>query len=246
MAVSERKPNAVCAICGRAYWRQPNRLSRSRFCSNVCKAAGRVDGNGLDKSELARLYYDEHLSMQEIADRLGCSANKIVYWMEQYGFERRSWSEATYVQRNPDGDPFKIKMPETPEEWTLFGLGLGIFMGEGAKTGPRVSLANTNPDIHRLFLVFLQDICGVDRSQLKAWLNVYDDRDVRVATEWWCEELGLKTDQFFAPTVRASRGGNYANKSKYGTLSIIFSNTKLKKSIDGWCSEYYGRFQVTK
>lgn len=242
MAVSGRKPNAVCTICGKAYWRQPNRLTRSRFCSNACKAAGKIDGGTVDKSELARLYYDENLSMQEIADRFGCSANKIAYWMEQYGFERRTWSEATYVQRNPDGDPFKIRMPETPEEWKLFGVGIGLYLGEGSKTGYTVALANNDPSIHRVFIAFLDRVCGVARTQLKAELNIFNDCDVAGALSWWCKELGLEQDQFYPPSVRQGKGTSYTKKSEHGTLTLRFCNTKLKRIVLDWCLNYCGQF----
>jgi hypothetical protein len=232
-----RKPNAVCTVCGSAYWKQPNRLQKSRFCSRACRAAGR-NGGLIQKDELSRLYYDDQRSMQEIAKHFGCSQNKIAYWMTQYGFERRTWSEATYIHRNPEGDPFKVKIPGTPEEWQLFGAGIGLYMGEGTKTGTSVALANTSPSIHRVFLTFLDRICGVSKRQVKAWINVYNDCDVDEAHIWWCDQLGLTLEQFYMPTVRESRGGNYTNKSKYGTLTISFSNSKLKKIIDNWCIDY--------
>ena len=75
-----RQPNAICTVCGSAYWRQPNRLAKSRFCSNACKHTCRQK---IDKDELARLYYDEQLSMQQVAERLGCSNGKVAYWMDK-------------------------------------------------------------------------------------------------------------------------------------------------------------------
>jgi uncharacterized protein YjcR len=46
--------------------------------------------------------------MAEIATQLGCSVNKVVYWMDRYGIARRRWDEASYVKHNPKGDPFAI------------------------------------------------------------------------------------------------------------------------------------------
>ena len=195
------------------------------------------------KDELARLYYEQKLSMQEIANQLGWSLNKVVYWMEQYGFERRGWSEATYVKRNPNGDPFKIRMPETLEEKELFALALGLYMGEGVKKGlHQVAMANTNPAILRIFLTFLEKFCGVSRSEVKVWINIFDDSNVETAMKWWSEELNLSLEQFYETAVRKSRGGNYTKKSEYGTLSVAFLNVKLKRVVDDWCSEYYTKF----
>jgi hypothetical protein len=237
-----REPNAVCQVCGKPYWVKPSILARSHFCSRACQDIGRRKGE-ISKEDLARLYYDEKLSMHGIADKLGWRADKVQYWMDQYGFERRSWSEATYVKRNPDGDPFKIRMPETAEEWALFGLGIGLYMGEGSKKSlHQIAMANTNPAILRIFLAFLERFCGIDRSKVKAWINIFDDCDAEAAVNWWAHELNLRRDQFYETAVRKSRGGSYTKKSEHGTLSIAFLNVKLKKIIDGWCSEYYGKF----
>lgn len=240
-----RQPNAVCTVCGEPYWVAHYKLATSRFCSRACHGAGRGAGR-IEKDELARLYYDQRLSMEQIANQLGCSPHKVVYWMDQYGFERRSWSEATYVNRNRDGDPFAIRMPETPEEKELFALAIGLYMGEGAKKGQRVILVNTNPAILRLFLVFLEQFCGVSRSKVKVWLNIFDDCDVDMAIRWWSNELNLNREQFYDTAARKSRGGSYTNKSKYGTLSVVFTNVKLKRIIDDWCSEYYEKFFTLK
>lgn len=194
----------------------------------------------LVKAELATLYYDEKRSMKQIAVHYGCSLHKVAYWMNKFGLKRRSRSDATYIHLNPQGDPFQIKMPKTPEEWKLFGVGIGLYMGEGSKNRRwEVCLSNSNPGIHRTFLLFLEKFCGVSRAQVSAELNIFDDCDVEEAIQWWADNLGLTLTQFYKPTVRKSRGGSYKNKSWYGTLKIRFGNVKLKEIILGWCSEYY-------
>ncbi len=240
-SAAERKPNAVCTVCGLPYWRQPNRLARSRYCSRACRFDGQT-GPIITKDDLVRLYCDEKHSMQDIARQLGCSQTKIAYWMTKFGVPKRDWSEATYIQRNPDGDPFSIKLPETPEEWRLFGVGLGLHMGEGAKTGWAVSLVNNNPGIHRTFIRFLEHICGVDRKDLRADLIIFRDCDIEGSLTWWSQQLDLDASQFSRPHIRESRGGTYSRKSQYGTLTVRFDNVKLKNIIAQWCSEYYDEF----
>ena len=57
----------------------------------------------LSKEVLEELYNEQRLSMAEIAERLGCSPNKVAYWMIKMG-PRRDISDA--IMENPDGDPF--------------------------------------------------------------------------------------------------------------------------------------------
>ncbi|MBA3530636.1 MAG: hypothetical protein H0T73_01770 [Ardenticatenales bacterium] len=199
----------------------------------------------LSKDELERLYYNEQLSMQQIATHYRCSLNKIVYWMEKYGFERRSASEATYLHKNPDGDPFLIKMPDTPEGWKLFGVGIGIYMGEGTKQGGQLAVSNSNPGILQAFLLFLEKICGVSRSDIRADLNIFDDCDAEGAVSWWAHKLGLEVEQFYPPTTREGKKGSYKKKSRYGTLSIRYYNTKLLNIINSWCHEYFEELNNT-
>lgn len=125
-------------------------------------------GQAISKEELERLYLHEHFSMAEIAVHLGCSVNKVVYWMDRYGIARRHWDEASYVKHNPDGDPFVIKEPETDEERELFHLGIGLYIGEGTKSKQRVILSNSDPQVIRTFLRFLREICRVEEKRIFA------------------------------------------------------------------------------
>jgi len=172
--------------------------------------------------------------MTKIAEKLGCSVNKVVYWMDQHGIPRRGWDEASYVKHNPNGDPFKIKELETDEERDLFQLGLGLYIGEGTKNKRDVRLANTDPQVIRTFLRFLREICQVDESKIFAWLNIFDDVNLEEAQEYWEQVTGLPRAQFYKPTVRSSRGGSYQNKSRYGTVTVGISNAKLSSKIGEW------------
>ena len=104
--------------------------------------------------------------MQEIADKMRWSLHKVSYWLDQCSISRRSPSEATYVKRNPGGDPFKIKSQLTKKDETLKGLGLGLYWGEGDKSpnNTSVRLANTDPLLIKKFKEFLTKICGVKKG----------------------------------------------------------------------------------
>jgi hypothetical protein len=194
------------------------------------------------KEQLERLYCDERLSMAEIAQELDCSINKVVYWMEHHQIPRRNRDEANYIKHNPNGDPFRIKEIETAEDRELFQLGIGLYIGEGSKEKHRVLLANTDPDVIRAFLRFLREICGVDEKRIYAWLNIFDDVDLEEASNYWKQVTGLSESQFFKPTIRTSKGGSYRNKSRYGTLTVGLSSTKLSSKIQEWCQATLRRF----
>ena len=182
--------------------------------------------------------YSKGFSMMEIAQEIGHSLSGVKYWMDKLNIPRRSRSEANYLKYNPAGDPFKIKKLKTRKDIELFNLGIGLFLGEGTKkTKHHVILTNTNPKILKLFLKFLKEICGVKNRKIKVALNIFDDVDLKEALSFWRKSLRISSSMFRTSIIRKSRGGTYKNKSKYGTLTIYVSNTKLKKLIDKYCEE---------
>lgn len=240
--MTNHPPNLICTVCGKAYWRQTTRIKSSRYCSRACKQLGQE--NPLTKESLSKLYYDQKWSMQQIANHYSCSVNKVVYWMNTYHLERRDWSEATYAYKNPDGDPFRIRLPETVEEEKLFALAIGLYLGEGTKKGiHNVAMVNSDPRVLRIFINFLERFCGIARKELHAGLNIFSDCDVEAAIQWWALSLGLEVKQFYVPTVREAKS-DYSKKSEYGTLSLTFSNIKLLEIIKRWCNEYAERFAL--
>jgi len=176
--------------------------------------------------------------MMEIARGNNWGYKTVVYWMQKHQISRRSQSEATYVKRNIHGDPFRVKFFEGQEDLKLFHLGIGLYLGEGDKRNKgHVKLANTDPKILKIFLMFLRDICGVRESKIKAELNVFDDVDVNKAIDFWLKSTGITRNQLRNIQVREGKRGSYKHKSQYGTLSIYVCNTKLKKIINQWCRE---------
>ncbi len=171
--------------------------------------------------------------MKEISNRTGWSYSRVKYWMDKYNISRRSQSEATYVKRNPDGDPFKIKNTLTPKEKELRGLGLGLYWGEGDKTeSTSIRLGNTDPVLIKKFRDFLIKICGVNKRKIKYSLQVFNDGSVKKSIAFWSKKLCIDKDCFGKITRLPSLGkGTYRNKNMTGVLTIYFHNKKLKEII---------------
>ena len=183
----------------------------------------------MKKSELIRLYSRNKLSMQEIAIVLGCSLNKIAYWKKKYDIKSRSRSEATYVKRNKTGDPYKIKNKLTMSDLILYGIGMGLYWGEGTKADKgSVRLGNSDPYLIKKFIYYLKRICGVNEKKLKFWLQLFSDIDRERAIGYWKKELGLVD---FKPSITISLSqnkGSYKNKGKFGVLTLYVGNIKLR------------------
>lgn len=191
----------------------------------------------ITKQLLNNFYIKEKMSVAQIADFLKCSEHKINYWIKKFGIEKRSLSDAMYARHNPDGDPFKIKEIDNINDAKLFGIGLGLYWGEGNKKNKNsIRLGNTDPDIIKTFIDFLINILGAKKEKLKFGLQVFSDMFPNKTLNFWLNNLSkydINKRQFFKTTVTPSRSlGNYREKSKYGVLTVHFCNTKLKKIID--------------
>lgn len=195
----------------------------------------------INKGILEKLYAKDKKSMQEIADHLQCSLHGISYWMNKYEIKRRSRGDAMYCKYNPKGDPFLIKTKFSREELVLLGLGLGLWWGEGTKRNrDSVRLGNTDPQLIKKFIEFLEKICGVKKDKIHFGLQVFSDINPRKAKQFWVRSLGVSAMQFYKKIVvtPARSIGTYREKTKHGVLMVICSNVKLRIVMDELLQKY--------
>ncbi|MEY2664276.1 MAG: hypothetical protein RIT04_84 [Candidatus Parcubacteria bacterium] len=187
----------------------------------------------ISRKKLLDLYLKDKKSVAQISSVFACSENKINYWLSKYGVKKRNISDAMYLLKNPLGDPFSLTDPKTKEQGFLFGLGLGLYWGEGTKRGKGgVRLTNTDPKLIRKFIEFLEYFCGIDRNKLRFSIQIFSDISPEKALAFWKKELNVKREQFYKTTVVKVRGeGTYKYKSEYGGVILYFNNTKLKQAI---------------
>jgi len=193
----------------------------------------------IEKNYLLKHYVEGGSSMSDIASQLGCSVNKVVYWMDTHGIERRSISEAAYQKHNPHGDPFKLKPVLTLDDAQLLGMGIGLYWGEGTKSNRHsIRLGNTDPALLNTFIKFLTELFGVKKADMRFGLQIFSDIDPQEALEYWTSELKVKPSQFYKIIVTISGSlGTYRKKSLYGVLTVHYHNKKLRDLVVGMCRD---------
>ena len=185
----------------------------------------------LQQEELINLYKSGR-SMMEISKILGCSNSEVRYWMKKFQIKRRGHSEASYFKQNPQGDPFNIKSDLIPNEKMLYGLGIGIYWGEGTKVGGSLKVTNTDPGILKIFIKFLTQICNANKNKISYSIISFNDIDPEIARLYWSSQLKISPEKFGKITQIPKQGkGTYKRKSKFGVCNVHFSNIKLKKWI---------------
>lgn len=184
----------------------------------------------INKIVLEDLYFQKKLSMLEISKKLDCSVNKVSYWMKYHNLRRRSISEGVYVKNNPLGDPFTFRQPITKEEYQLFGLGLGLYWGEGTKANHySVRLGNTDPKMISTFICFLEKFFSIPRKDMRFGVQVFSTMDPQKVLAFWTKELKVKPCQFMKIVVTSKRGdGSYRRTIEYGVLTVYYHNKKMR------------------
>lgn len=187
------------------------------------------------QKDLERLYQREKFSVAQIAMRYKCSQQKINYWLDKYAIVKRSIADAVYERNNPDGDPFKRPALHTKFDYFIFGLGCGLYWGEGNKKNQSsVKLGNSDPLLISVFIQFLKHVYAIDTKKLRFGLQIFSDTDPESALTFWAKRLCVSKDRFQKVVITKSRGdGTYTSKTQYGVLTVYFNNRKLRDIICG-------------
>jgi 1-acyl-sn-glycerol-3-phosphate acyltransferase len=112
----------------------------------------------------------------------------------------------------------------------LFGLGLGLYWGEGTKANKSaVRLGNTDAGLLNIFIKFLVTFFNIKKKDLRFHMHIFSDIDVDKAYDFWIKKLKVKKEQFYKPFVtRTGKLGTYRKKSKYGVVTVYYCNKKLR------------------
>lgn len=189
--------------------------------------------SNLTKEQLREFYIKGKKSTSEIAGILNISETGVNYWLRKFNIQKRTLSEAIYVKHNPKGDPFRFASPKNLEEAKLFGLGIGLYWGEGTKASTgSVRLGNSDPILIKTFITFLTKFFKIKKKDLRFHLHTFTDINLQDAKKYWKKELQIEDNQFYKPLVTITgKLGNYRKKSRYGVLTVYYNNTKLRNIL---------------
>ncbi len=67
-------------------------------------------------------------------------------------------------------------------------------------------------------------------------------RSLKINLDYWSKETGIPQTQFYTPVIRIRKTGSYKNKSKYGTITVVFDNKKLLDQIKKWSNDYLNKY----
>lgn len=118
-----------------------------------------------------------------------------------------------------------LKLPKFLEISELFVEGYGLYVAEGAKTGNKVALSNTNPNLLLLFIKWIEECFGVNKSEIRAYIySPNESYNKRKLIQKWSRLLKLNKRQF--------RGTYHYKDSKKECCMLNLNYIVIKILID--------------
>lgn len=119
-------------------------------------------------------------------------------------------------------------------EDAFFVAGLMLHLGEGDKrNGTRINLANTDPEVIKFFIKWLDNFLGIAHKEVKIQLHLYENMDIDTEVKFWKEELGLQDNQLYKTQIRRLQKSSfsYVGSYRHGTCSIFVPGVKRKTEL---------------
>lgn len=151
---------------------------------------------------------------------------------EKWGKKHREWQEEA---RNEFSE-----LKDKP----LFLAGLMLYWGEGDKTlkNCQVKLANSDPAMIRLFVLFMKKVLNVPNEKIRANLLLYPDLIDSVQKNFWSKATGIPILQFRKSVF--IHGRHPTRRLSYGVCNVMVGSRELKEKVTVWIELAHRYFDV--
>jgi hypothetical protein len=189
----------------------------------------------MDK-EIIRLYKKAYLSGPNIGKKLGIHSKKVYKVLKANGVKCRPAAVQNEIRFRRTPLSFDFKEARTKKENDLLIAAAMIYLGEGAKTGVTVDVANSDIMVHKVFLQFLRKICRVKEKKLRFYLYCFENQDQNKLIDMWASALNVRKEAFTKPYIRKNTTGNKSQRKPYGVLHTRYNDKRLLEKILSLCS----------
>ncbi|TSD03198.1 MAG: Uncharacterized protein Athens071416_259 [Parcubacteria group bacterium Athens0714_16] len=116
----------------------------------------------------------------------------------------------------------------------LFVAGLMLYIGEGDKNivDGMIRISNFDPNVLKIFMLFLDKFFFVKKEKVKFWILLYPDLNEKTCKVWWKNKLQIGDRDFYKNQI--IKGKHKKKRLQYGVGNIILSNKFLKKKLLRW------------
>jgi hypothetical protein len=211
----------------------------------------------IKERELARQLRRQGQSLRSIVQRIKCAKGSVSLWIRDIPLTDKQIQELKNSQdkgrakaaNHPNSPKLKWQairtaisaksekeIPSKISQADLKAICTALYWAEGYKQSNALFVfANSDPDMIRLMMRFLIDVCKVPQNKFRGRVNLYPTLDIKSAEGYWSKISGIPGEQFHKPLLAVSRASKHKRKTlPYGTFRIIISDVYLCSKMSGW------------
>ncbi|MEK7582501.1 MAG: hypothetical protein AAB452_01410 [Patescibacteria group bacterium] len=198
-------------------------------------------------------------SYKKIRDELGISTSTLASW-----FKNQPWSKVIKARLSAEVSltnprALQLMAQANHERWKmkhgeyraaavqdferlkndpLFLAGIMLYWGEGEKQSKSsvVRLGNSEPEMIRIFNLFLTRVLKISPEKISAWLLLYPDLVDAVQKKFWSKATGISMDRFKKSIY--INGRRPQKRLSYGVCTLSVNSRALKERVLKWLELY--------
>lgn len=203
-------------------------------------------------------------SYKQIHRELGIATSTLASW-----FKNKPWSQEIKAHLSLDvswSNPRSLKLlvQANQERWQLkheeyrtaavrefegfkddplFLAGIMLYWGEGEKRqkSSQVRLANSEPEMIRIFYLFLTKVLKIHPDKISTQLLLYPDLVDSVQKNFWSRATGIPKESFKKSTY--IKGRHSSKRLSYGVGTVVINSRSLKERLLKWLELYINHLQ---
>lgn len=114
----------------------------------------------------------------------------------------------------------------------LFVAGVALYSAHGSiNDSKKVRFSTSDSQAHRIFVRFLIEYCGVKKSDIHCWLQLYANQTEAICMKQWSKRTSLPYQQFYRTQFVNSSSKKPLH---YGVGNTIIGSTVLQRKLIHW------------
>lgn len=217
----------------------------------------------LSLKEEAVRYRKQGYSYNMISQKLGLAKSTLSNWLKDVPFEPNNevikrigqgkLKSAQFKNKQRINNILEMKRIAKKElgkltKRDLWLLGIGLYLGEGAKLYESIRIINSDPDIIKISLRWFREICALKNENFRPAIHLYPDSDLERTLIYWSKITKIPKKQFGKTQIDQRKDKSLKKKRKlpYGTLHLYVKSCgkkefgrSLHRRIMGWIDECF-------
>lgn len=181
--------------------------------------------------------------MRAVANQMSVSIDAVTYVLRRIKVPRRDFKAASRLAYEAKTPTFSIRAGNARRVSELDAVGAMLYWAEGYKreTASGIDFANSDADMSKLFLKFLQKRYRLDENRLHFSIYYYADQDLESILAFWSQKLEKPLGQF-KNHYRKPNPRDGTRKLPYGVLHIRYNDKKLLRDVLSLIESYKRKY----